>query len=240
MPRDEGMRVSKSPLVCEAKVHGTDHAGSRGLAAHQRELNRLLEWAQSDGLDGGILRAAELRARLVLHVWRQKPARAREAFALMRDFMNGGASRSSPRPRARHQRPTPHPGPKPLQGTARIAAPGRVAIEGSDAGTLLASRILVATGSTPATLPGVELDQSRIVSSEEALSFEAVLARLLVIGAGAVGLELGAPGFRGLRRGGRGRHRLGHGRRSHPRASGGRERRGPRAHLPPPSKRHPM
>lgn len=80
----------------------------------------------------------------------------------------------------------------PLQGSARITAPDRLAIEGPDAGTLLASRVLIATGSGPATLPGFELDQSRIVSSEEALSFETVPARLLVIGAGAVGLELGS------------------------------------------------
>ena len=77
-------------------------------------------------------------------------------------------------------------------GTARIAAPDRVAIEGPDAGTVRASRILIATGSVPATLPGFELDGVRIVSSEEALSFDAVPARLLVIGAGAVGLELGS------------------------------------------------
>jgi dihydrolipoamide dehydrogenase len=77
-------------------------------------------------------------------------------------------------------------------GNARIAAPDRVAIEGPDAGTVLAARILIATGSGPATLPGFELDGTRIVSSEEALSFDAVPARLLVIGAGAVGLELGS------------------------------------------------
>jgi len=77
-------------------------------------------------------------------------------------------------------------------GTARIAAPDRVAIEGPDSGTVGASRILIATGSVPAALPGFELDGVRIVSSEEALSFDAVPARLLVIGAGAVGLELGS------------------------------------------------
>ena len=77
-------------------------------------------------------------------------------------------------------------------GTARIAARYRVAIEGPDAGTVAASRILIATGSGPATLPGFELDGVRIVSSEEALSFDTVPARLLVIGAGAVGLELGS------------------------------------------------
>jgi dihydrolipoamide dehydrogenase len=77
-------------------------------------------------------------------------------------------------------------------GNARIDAPDRVAIEGPDAGTVLAARILIATGSGPATLPGFELDGTRIVSSEEALSFDAVPARLLVIGAGAIGLELGS------------------------------------------------
>ena len=77
-------------------------------------------------------------------------------------------------------------------GSARIAKPDRVVIEGPDAGTVLAARILIATGSSPATLPGFEFDGTRIVSSEEALSFDAVPARLLVIGAGAVGLELGS------------------------------------------------
>jgi dihydrolipoamide dehydrogenase len=79
-----------------------------------------------------------------------------------------------------------------LQGSARIAAPDRVTIEGPQAGAVRASRILIATGSGPASLPGVELDRARIVSSEEALSFDAPPPRLLVIGAGAVGLELGS------------------------------------------------
>jgi dihydrolipoamide dehydrogenase len=78
------------------------------------------------------------------------------------------------------------------QGRARVAAPDRLVIEGPDAGTVLAARVLVATGSEPATLPGFEPDGVRIVGSEEALSFDAVPARLLVIGAGAVGLELGS------------------------------------------------
>jgi dihydrolipoamide dehydrogenase len=77
-------------------------------------------------------------------------------------------------------------------GSARLVAPDRVAIEGPDAGTVHAPRILIATGSGPATLPGFELDGIRVVSSEEALSFDTVPARLLVIGAGAVGLELGS------------------------------------------------
>jgi dihydrolipoamide dehydrogenase len=55
-----------------------------------------------------------------------------------------------------------------------------------------ARHVLVATGSEPIALPGFEFDGKRIVTSEEALAFETVPERLLVIGAGAVGLELGS------------------------------------------------
>jgi dihydrolipoamide dehydrogenase len=79
-----------------------------------------------------------------------------------------------------------------LTGRARIEAPGRVVIEGADAGTIEAGRILVATGSEPAPLPGVEFDGRHVVSSDEALAFDTVPRRLLVVGAGAVGLELGS------------------------------------------------
>jgi dihydrolipoamide dehydrogenase len=57
---------------------------------------------------------------------------------------------------------------------------------------LESERILIATGSEPAPLPGFDLDGRHIVSSEEALAFDAVPARLLVIGAGAIGLEMGS------------------------------------------------
>ncbi len=79
-----------------------------------------------------------------------------------------------------------------LTGQARILAPGRVAITGPDAGTVSARHILIATGSEPAPLPGLDFDGRRIVSSDEALAFDAVPRRLLVVGAGAVGLELGS------------------------------------------------
>jgi len=80
-----------------------------------------------------------------------------------------------------------------VQGTARIAGPGRVEVAGeSGTATLEGDRILIATGSEPSTLPGFEPDGRAIVTSEEALAFDAVPARLLVIGAGAIGLELGS------------------------------------------------
>lgn len=79
-----------------------------------------------------------------------------------------------------------------LRGAARIAAPGTVAVVGTDEATLGAKHILIATGSEPTPLPGVEFDGRSIVSSEEALSFSQIPQRLLVVGAGAIGLELGS------------------------------------------------
>ncbi len=79
-----------------------------------------------------------------------------------------------------------------VRGSARIAAPGSVSVDGADAGTLPTKAILIATGSEPTPLPGVDFDGRIIVSSEQALSFTDVPARLLVVGAGAIGLELGS------------------------------------------------
>ena len=80
-----------------------------------------------------------------------------------------------------------------LEGTARLLAPGRLAVEGAGGRDDVEARhVLVATGSEPIALPGFEFDGKRIVTSEEALAFETVPERLLVIGAGAVGLELGS------------------------------------------------
>jgi dihydrolipoamide dehydrogenase len=77
-----------------------------------------------------------------------------------------------------------------VQGTARIVAPDRVAVTENE--PIECRHVIVATGSAPAPLPGFEVDGKRIVTSEEALAFESVPARLLVVGAGAVGLELGS------------------------------------------------
>ena len=80
-----------------------------------------------------------------------------------------------------------------VQGAARLAAPGRVAVRGAQGEqTLEAARVLIASGSEPATLRTLPFDGERIVSSTEALSLSRVPARMLVVGAGAVGLELGS------------------------------------------------
>jgi dihydrolipoamide dehydrogenase len=78
-------------------------------------------------------------------------------------------------------------------GHGRLDGAGRVNIEGKDGVIELGAKsILIATGSKPATLPGVELDGDRIGGSTEALSYPTVPEHLVVIGAGYIGLELGS------------------------------------------------
>jgi dihydrolipoamide dehydrogenase len=76
-----------------------------------------------------------------------------------------------------------------VKGEAKIAAAGKVEVAGR---TLTAKHIVIATGSDVARLPGIELDEKTIVSSTGALSLEKVPERLLVIGGGVIGLELGS------------------------------------------------
>lgn len=83
---------------------------------------------------------------------------------------------------------------EPFQGTARIAAPGAVDVTAEDGSTqrLAAKNIVIATGSEPAKLPGIEIDEKTVVTSTGALSLSAVPGKLIVIGAGIIGLELGS------------------------------------------------
>ena len=78
-------------------------------------------------------------------------------------------------------------------GHGRLTGPGKVIVEGKDGVTELgAKHILVATGSKPAPLRGVGCDGDRIGTSTDALSYPEVPRHLAVIGAGYIGLELGA------------------------------------------------
>ena len=79
-------------------------------------------------------------------------------------------------------------------GTARIAAPGKVEVKAKDGKTqtLETKAIVIATGSDVAKLKGIEIDEKRIVSSTGALELGKVPERLLVVGAGVIGLELGS------------------------------------------------
>lgn len=79
------------------------------------------------------------------------------------------------------------------EGTGRITAPGKITVQKApEQIDLTAKHILIATGSKPATLPGVAPDGKRIGTSTEALQFSAPPKKLVVIGGGYIGLELGA------------------------------------------------
>jgi dihydrolipoamide dehydrogenase len=81
-----------------------------------------------------------------------------------------------------------------IVGEGRIAAPGRVDVAARD-GTIRsldARHVVIATGSDVMPLPGITIDEDRVVSSTGALSLRSVPRRLLVVGGGYIGLELGS------------------------------------------------
>jgi dihydrolipoamide dehydrogenase len=80
-----------------------------------------------------------------------------------------------------------------VAGSATLAAPGRVTVR-ADGGeqAIEAARVLIATGSEATPLASLPFDGKQVVSSTEALTLPRVPERLLVVGAGAVGLELGS------------------------------------------------
>jgi dihydrolipoamide dehydrogenase len=81
-----------------------------------------------------------------------------------------------------------------FHGAGRIAAPGKVEVTGADGKTqtLETKSIVIATGSDVAKLRGIAIDEKRIVSSTGALALDKVPEKLLVVGAGVIGLELGS------------------------------------------------
>jgi dihydrolipoyl dehydrogenase len=81
-----------------------------------------------------------------------------------------------------------------FHGAGSLIAPGRVkvALNGGDSESLEASSIVIATGSDVAKLPGIDINEETVVSSTGALSLPQVPKRLLIIGAGVIGLELGS------------------------------------------------
>jgi dihydrolipoamide dehydrogenase len=78
-------------------------------------------------------------------------------------------------------------------GRGELTEPGRVRVHGQgEPEELEAEHVIIATGSSVAGLPGVEFDGDRVGSSTEALAYDEVPGRLIVIGAGYIGLELGS------------------------------------------------
>jgi dihydrolipoamide dehydrogenase len=78
-----------------------------------------------------------------------------------------------------------------VQGHARLAGPGKISVSGGASGSQLieAKHVILATGSAPRLIPGLKLDGRQIVTSDELLQNQMLPKRLMVLGAGAVGVE---------------------------------------------------
>jgi dihydrolipoamide dehydrogenase len=75
-----------------------------------------------------------------------------------------------------------------IKGTAQLAGGGKVIVDG-DKQTLDAKEIIVATGSAPRSVPGIDIDHKRIITSDEAIHLPQVPKSLVIMGSGAVGVE---------------------------------------------------
>lgn len=82
----------------------------------------------------------------------------------------------------------------PYHGAGKILGPGKVEVTGADSKTetLETKNIVIATGSDVAHLPGIDVDEKQVVSSTGALELTKVPKRMIVIGGGVIGLELGS------------------------------------------------
>jgi dihydrolipoamide dehydrogenase len=77
-----------------------------------------------------------------------------------------------------------------IKGTARIAGRGTVDVTDGDAQSFTATReVIIATGSAPRSVPGVEIDRKRIITSDEAIGLREVPKSIVILGSGAVGVE---------------------------------------------------
>jgi dihydrolipoyl dehydrogenase len=81
-----------------------------------------------------------------------------------------------------------------IQGKGKVLGAGKVEVSSGDGKTQVVEtrNVVIATGSDIARLKGIEIDEKRIVSSTGALSLEKVPGKLLIVGAGVIGLELGS------------------------------------------------
>jgi dihydrolipoamide dehydrogenase len=77
-----------------------------------------------------------------------------------------------------------------IKGSGRLAGKGKVEITEGDKQTLAVRKeIIVATGSQPRSVPGIEIDRKRIITSDEAISIKAIPKSIVIMGSGAVGVE---------------------------------------------------
>jgi dihydrolipoamide dehydrogenase len=78
-----------------------------------------------------------------------------------------------------------------FRGTGKIDAPGRVTVTAADGSTraIATKNIVIATGSVPNSLPGLDIDGKHIITSDEVLELQEIPKSMIVLGAGAVGVE---------------------------------------------------
>jgi dihydrolipoamide dehydrogenase len=80
-----------------------------------------------------------------------------------------------------------------IKGSGRLAGRGKVEVTEGEKGTLTATReIIVATGSQPRGVPGIEIDRARIITSDEAVGLRTIPKSIVILGSGAVGVEFGS------------------------------------------------
>jgi dihydrolipoamide dehydrogenase len=77
-------------------------------------------------------------------------------------------------------------------GHASFINSSSIVVKGEQEITLEGDKFVIATGSKPASLPGMDIDKKRVISSTEALSLQEIPKHLIVIGGGVIGLELGS------------------------------------------------
>ncbi len=76
-----------------------------------------------------------------------------------------------------------------IKGTARLLGTGQVEVTGAETQVVAAREILVATGSSARSVPGVTIDHARIITSDDAIRMQEIPKSLIVLGSGAVGVE---------------------------------------------------
>jgi dihydrolipoamide dehydrogenase len=79
-----------------------------------------------------------------------------------------------------------------IKGTARLLGNGKVTVTGAEQQELQAKEIIVATGSQPRGVPGIEIDRHRIITSDEAIHLKEIPKSMVILGSGAVGVEFGS------------------------------------------------
>ena len=76
-----------------------------------------------------------------------------------------------------------------IKGTAHLAGDGKIEVIDGDRQTLDAKEIIIATGSSARSVPGIEIDHRRIITSDDAIGLKEIPKTLLIMGCGAVGVE---------------------------------------------------